>query len=69
MEERDKDIINHIPKEDEIDLLDIAVVLWAKRIFLFKFTAFFAALGIFIAIFYKYVTFKLFSSIHLIMGP
>ena len=51
MEERDKDIIRQNQAEEEIDLIKIAAKLWAKRRFIIKVTAIFAAIGLFIAIF------------------
>lgn len=38
-----------IIQEDEIDLLDLAKVIWSRRIFIIKVTAAFAALGLLIA--------------------
>ena len=51
MEERDKDIITQNQAEDEIDLIEIAAKLWAKRRFILKTTLIFMAIGLFIAIF------------------
>jgi len=51
MEERDKNIITNNPAENEIDLIEIATKLWAKRRFVIKTTLIFMAIGLFIAIF------------------
>jgi uncharacterized protein involved in exopolysaccharide biosynthesis len=51
MEERDKNIITQNEAEDEIDLVEIAAKLWAKRRFIIKTTLIFMAIGLFIAIF------------------
>lgn len=51
MEENNKDIITQNNSEDEIDLIEIAAKLWAKRRFIIKTTVIFAAIGLFIAIF------------------
>ena len=50
MEERDKDIITQNQAEDEIDIIEIATKLWAKRGFIIKTTLIFMAIGLFIAI-------------------
>ena len=51
MEESDKNIITQNQAEDEIDLVEIAAKLWAKRRFIIKTTLIFMAIGLFIAIF------------------
>lgn len=51
MEEKNKEITSQNNSNDEIDLIEIAAKLWAKRRFIFKTTAIFAAIGLFIAIF------------------
>jgi uncharacterized protein involved in exopolysaccharide biosynthesis len=51
MEENNKEIITQNHSEDEIDLIEIAAKLWAKRRFIIKTTVIFAAIGLFIAIF------------------
>lgn len=51
MEENNKEIVTQKNSNDEIDLIEIAAKLWAKRRFIIKTTAIFAAIGLFIAIF------------------
>lgn len=51
MEEQNKEIIKQNPLENEIDLIEIAAKLWSNKRFIFKVTAIFAAIGLFIAIF------------------
>jgi len=47
----EKDIIIQNLAENEIDLIEIAAKLWSNKRFIFKVTAIFAAIGLFIAIF------------------